>query len=112
MTRTPRSVRFALLLMGGLILSQVVGVRRVGHDAGAAGLRAAPVIAPAWAATESLPVASARPAAVPAPSAPQAAPARVVASSLKFCRSTARAQRIAPAAPAGAASVPPERRAT
>ncbi|MGH9868621.1 MAG: hypothetical protein ACREAA_10730 [Candidatus Polarisedimenticolia bacterium] len=44
-TRTPASVRWGLMLMGALLLSQVVGLRWVGPAGQAAGLHAAPLAA-------------------------------------------------------------------
>jgi hypothetical protein len=42
MTRTPASVKWALLLMAGLVLSQIIGVRRLqSEDAAGEGLQAA-----------------------------------------------------------------------
>lgn len=69
MTRTPRSVRWALLLMAGLVMSQVVGVKRIGRAADAGGLEAATAVSspsvPAWARIEAQPVAASRPASRP-----------------------------------------------
>jgi hypothetical protein len=117
MTRTPKSVRYALLVMGGLILSQAVGVRRVEPVAETAVRQTVPVIAPAWAATESLPVASAAPPdGTPAPGdgevTVRVAEVRYESMRVKACGPAAHRSRPAPNSKAGAASIHPERRAT
>ena len=43
MTATPASVRWGLLLMAALLLSQVIGLHRVGPARETAGLQAAPL---------------------------------------------------------------------